>query len=263
MVFMLFWKKNRKEREIRQTWYVPMFFFLLGVRRRTKEDKEFAEFDIFDDPATPYSTFNFKYSHLAFERLSRLTEFNTLLKVDEIKSVICDMVEKKRNAPSRCPCTLDAVPLLRKVSQKNKKRLSKFLSRLKSGRFSASEARKGIDKSIEEETITEETTAVDVSDSPVINDRIKRKGGFSKRNPLKNGKTPTLTLATMDINDRQETQDTGSEDTVAERREIPGRRKPRQHERAAQWHDTRCFSLDEDDDTNSQFFTAVQADSPR
>lgn len=218
------------------------------LRRRTKEDKDFADFDIFDDPATPYSTFNFKYSHLAFDRLSKLTEFNALLNVEEIKSVICDVIERKRNEPSRCPCTLDAVPLLRRVSQKNKKRLSKFLSRLKSGRYSAGDAKKGIDKSIEEETITEETSS-DVSDGPVVNDRLKRKGGFTKKYVSRNGRTMTSEGGTE-----------GKSEEDVEKREIPGRRKPK----PTQWHDTRCNSLDEDDDDiNSQFFTAAESNNTR
>lgn len=226
-----------------------------GIRRRTKEDKDFADFDIFDDPATPYSTFNFKYSHLAFDRLSKLTEFNTLLNIEEIKTVISDVIERKRSEPSRCPCALEAVPLLRRVSQKNKKRLSKFLSRLTSGRYSATEAKKGIDKSIEEETITEETSSVDSTDSPVISDRLKRKGGFTKKYPTRNGKSLSKAFTeSVDINSENSTGN-----GVVETREIPGRRKPRQHERAAQWHDTRCFSLDEDDD---QFYTAIQSNTP-
>lgn len=37
-----------------------------------------ADFDIFDDPETPFSTFNFQYSNEAFTRLHDLMEFNTL-----------------------------------------------------------------------------------------------------------------------------------------------------------------------------------------
>lgn len=74
-----------------------------GIPRETPEEKEFANFSIFEDPAAPYSTFNFKYSHLAFDRLAKLTEFNTLLHVEEIKKCIAEQVELKRFLPTRVP----------------------------------------------------------------------------------------------------------------------------------------------------------------
>lgn len=49
-----------------------------GVPRETETEKDFADFDIFDDPETPFSTFNFQYSNEAFTRLHDLMEFNTL-----------------------------------------------------------------------------------------------------------------------------------------------------------------------------------------
>lgn len=41
-----------------------------------------ADFDIFDDPETPYSTFNFQYSNQAFTQLHDLMEFNTLNNIE-------------------------------------------------------------------------------------------------------------------------------------------------------------------------------------
>uniref|UniRef100_A0A3P8PC58 Phospholipase A2 n=1 Tax=Astatotilapia calliptera TaxID=8154 RepID=A0A3P8PC58_ASTCA len=49
-----------------------------GVARETEKEKELADFDIFDDTETPYSTFNFQYSNEAFIQLHDLMEFNTL-----------------------------------------------------------------------------------------------------------------------------------------------------------------------------------------
>lgn len=49
-----------------------------GVPRETEKEKELADFDIFDDPESPFSTFNFQYSNEAFTRLHDLMEFNTL-----------------------------------------------------------------------------------------------------------------------------------------------------------------------------------------
>lgn len=56
--------------------------FFEGVPRNTDKDIEFADFDIFDDPASPYSTFNFQYSNQAFKRLHDLMEFNTLNNIE-------------------------------------------------------------------------------------------------------------------------------------------------------------------------------------
>ena len=99
-----------------------------GVPRETAEEKEFANFDIFDDPQTPYSTFNFKYTHEAFERLSKLTEFNTLQNIEAIKTVIKEKIEKKKLNPPKMPISLNEVKNLRRVSVKNKTRLSSYLS---------------------------------------------------------------------------------------------------------------------------------------
>lgn len=57
-----------------------LFFanLLAGVLRETEKEKELADFDIFDDPESPFSTFNFQYSNEAFTRLHDLMEFNTL-----------------------------------------------------------------------------------------------------------------------------------------------------------------------------------------
>lgn len=54
------------------------FHRLAGVPRETESERELADFDIFDDPETPFSTFNFQYSNEAFTRLHDLMEFNTL-----------------------------------------------------------------------------------------------------------------------------------------------------------------------------------------
>lgn len=58
------------------------FVLYAGVPRETQEEKDFADFDIFDDPNTPFSTFNFQYSNEAFKRLHDLMEFNTLNNID-------------------------------------------------------------------------------------------------------------------------------------------------------------------------------------
>ncbi|XP_077784461.1 cytosolic phospholipase A2 isoform X3 [Podarcis muralis] len=80
-----------------------------GVPRETQEEKDFAEFDIFDDPDTPYSTFNFKYPNEAFCRLHDLMEFNTLNNLNIVKQAIADSIEYRRQNPSRCSVSLSSV----------------------------------------------------------------------------------------------------------------------------------------------------------
>uniref|UniRef100_G3NWR3 Phospholipase A2 n=1 Tax=Gasterosteus aculeatus aculeatus TaxID=481459 RepID=G3NWR3_GASAC len=59
-----------------------------GVPRVTEMEKEFADFDIFDDPESPFSTFNFQYSNEAFTRLHDLMEFNTLNNLEGLQDRI-------------------------------------------------------------------------------------------------------------------------------------------------------------------------------
>ncbi|XP_044295090.1 cytosolic phospholipase A2 [Varanus komodoensis] len=80
-----------------------------GIPRETEEEKDFADFDIFDDPDTPFSTFNFQYSNDAFKRLHDLMEFNTLNNLDIIKEAIADSIEYRRQNPSRCSVSLSSV----------------------------------------------------------------------------------------------------------------------------------------------------------
>ncbi|KAH3870513.1 hypothetical protein DPMN_033701 [Dreissena polymorpha] len=248
-----------------------------GLRRRTKEEKQFADFYIFDDPAAPYSTFNFKYSHLAFERLSKLTEFNALLNVDTIKKVIVEIIEKKRAEPPKCPCKLEDVPLLRRVSQKNKNRLSKFLSRIHSGRFSKRDAAKHLSESIDD--IPEETPrGVDAPDNvpdkhqylPVTSEnipKITRTRAITRKSPLSNGSYKSLNAETsqntlgLPISSMSlDVSGASKEDQDTALRDIPGRRKPMQPEKSKQWQDSKCNSIDEDDG-DARFFTAIE--SPR
>ena len=76
--------------------FVKTFHFL-GVLRKTQEEKDFANFDIFDDPDAPYSSFKFEYQPKTFERLHELMKFNTLLHEDLIKEKIAYYVGYRRN----------------------------------------------------------------------------------------------------------------------------------------------------------------------
>ncbi|XP_042321117.1 cytosolic phospholipase A2 [Sceloporus undulatus] len=80
-----------------------------GIPRETQEEKDFADFDIFDDPDTPFSTFNFQYPNEAFNRMHDLMEFNTLNNLDIIKEAIAESIEYRRQNPSRCSVSLSSV----------------------------------------------------------------------------------------------------------------------------------------------------------
>ncbi|XP_061634889.1 cytosolic phospholipase A2-like isoform X3 [Phyllopteryx taeniolatus] len=71
-----------------------------GVPRETEKEKELADFDIFDDPESPFSTFNFQYSNEAYTRLHDLMEFNTLNNLEVIKDAIKDCIVSRKENPS-------------------------------------------------------------------------------------------------------------------------------------------------------------------
>ncbi|XP_035269022.1 cytosolic phospholipase A2 [Anguilla anguilla] len=77
-----------------------------GVPRNTEQEREYADFDIFDDPETPYSTFNFHYSNQAFTQLHDLMEFNTLNNTEVIKTAIKESILYRRENPSHCSVSL-------------------------------------------------------------------------------------------------------------------------------------------------------------
>ncbi|XP_048577895.1 cytosolic phospholipase A2 isoform X2 [Nematostella vectensis] len=68
-----------------------------GVLRLTEADKLQAEFSIFEDPKGPYSTFNFHYPNEPFDRLTSLTEYNTLMCERLIKDVMAECIQRRRD----------------------------------------------------------------------------------------------------------------------------------------------------------------------
>ena len=76
---------------------IAFFKYSTGVPRATQEEKDFANFSIFDDPEEPYSSFKFHYDHKTFDRLHELMKFNTLLNVDLIKEKIASQVLRRWN----------------------------------------------------------------------------------------------------------------------------------------------------------------------
>ncbi|CAL4123106.1 unnamed protein product, partial [Meganyctiphanes norvegica] len=67
-----------------------------GVERETEEEREFADFPIFDDESQPYNSMNFYYNELQYNRLIKLVEFNTLICLETIKEEIAKIVHKKK-----------------------------------------------------------------------------------------------------------------------------------------------------------------------
>ncbi|XP_059481957.1 cytosolic phospholipase A2-like isoform X2 [Neocloeon triangulifer] len=98
-----------------------------GVPRETKEEKYFADFNIFG-PDTPYSILNFQYTHEQFDRLSELMEFNTRLGMNAIKKEIAKAIEKKRKLAEKPqpPIELSELPILR--SRTKEKEFNEYMS---------------------------------------------------------------------------------------------------------------------------------------
>uniref|UniRef100_A0A6Q2XYT7 Phospholipase A2 n=1 Tax=Esox lucius TaxID=8010 RepID=A0A6Q2XYT7_ESOLU len=93
-----------------------------GVPRETEKEKEMADFDIFDDPETPYSTFNFHYSNQAFTQLHDLMEFNTLNNIEVIKEAIKESIMYRKENPSRCSVSLSLNEIQNKMFLKRETR---------------------------------------------------------------------------------------------------------------------------------------------
>nr|XP_039269364.1 cytosolic phospholipase A2-like isoform X2 [Styela clava] len=96
-----------------------------GVPREAGDTR--ADFSIFDNPKTPYSTFNFQYSHQAFDDLHDLMEFNTLLNIETIKEQIQHCVQLRRRSKSRCSITLNDIRKSRHLTKKGRNILEKVL----------------------------------------------------------------------------------------------------------------------------------------
>ena len=105
--------------------------FLTGTRRESAEELEFSNFNIFEDLVSPYSTFNFTYPHLAFERLSKLMEFNTKLHIEDIKDAIADYIEVKRTQAPRLLFQLEDISSLPIKNEKTRTKLLEFIQRLR------------------------------------------------------------------------------------------------------------------------------------
>lgn len=98
-----------------------------GIPRRTNEEMKFGDFKIFDDPNRPYSTFNFQYSHLAFDRITQLMEYNTLRFKDLIMEKIRECVVKYQNSSIRRPIKLKDIKKLRIGHKDKEDRLKMFV----------------------------------------------------------------------------------------------------------------------------------------
>ncbi|XP_027207890.1 cytosolic phospholipase A2 isoform X2 [Penaeus vannamei] len=95
-----------------------------GVPRETEEEKEFADFPIFDDPNNSFSSMNFVYELEQFDRLTKLIEFNTLFSIDIIKKELEEITERKKSCLTSKTLSLsDVVKTVKRVSSfQNKNR---------------------------------------------------------------------------------------------------------------------------------------------
>ncbi|XP_025112806.1 cytosolic phospholipase A2-like [Pomacea canaliculata] len=101
-----------------------------GVPRTTAEEKKFADFDLFDDPERPYSTFNFRYTHKAFDRLAQLTEFNTQLFKEQVLLQVRNCIRARRRHSIRRPCKLKDIKRLSLKDKKTEKELEAYIRSL-------------------------------------------------------------------------------------------------------------------------------------
>lgn len=228
---------------------------------RPENEKDFANFDIFDDPSTPYSTFNFKYSHEAFERLSKLTEFNTLSNIEAIKKAMIETIAKKRTTPPKMPIQLSDVGRLRRVSQKNRQRLSKYLTRLSSCHDSRTSVT--IDEEEEEKENGHRKITKTVSDAPIISKKsviLERKLAVSARKRRTNKTLGGLGgLSSPREEDEGDQLDSGS----VHYRRLGGRKTKGSpddmfHDANDRWSMARCNSIQSDDE-EEQFYSIASS----
>ncbi|KAH9524898.1 Cytosolic phospholipase A2 [Bulinus truncatus] len=100
-----------------------------GVPRTTQEERDFANFSIFDDPNRPYSTFKFTYSHLEFDRLAQLMEYNTLRNRDVIfENIVTCLKRRRRFSINRHVSKKDVLRL--SLIDKNKQELLSYRDNL-------------------------------------------------------------------------------------------------------------------------------------
>ncbi|XP_059157432.1 cytosolic phospholipase A2-like [Physella acuta] len=141
-----------------------------GVPRTTQEELDFANFSLFDDPAKPYSTFNFTYTHQEFDRLSKLMEFNTLLSKDIIFDNIRTCIKRRKRFSIRRPCKKRDVSTL-SLSIEAHSQLLAFIAKSESG---------GVYEEADKKDETDSVPAVVIKDRrismPIHGDKRKRYG---------------------------------------------------------------------------------------
>lgn len=166
------------------------FLFLIsGVERESDEEIKFASFDIFDDKESPYSTFNFKYPHEAFKRLSKLTEFNTLLHTEDIKNVFAEVIQNKRENGPKIPISVNEIKNLSRISKKNRQRLSTYVSRIQEGSI-----RRKSGSDVQQSTRVHNVLSKADSDADVKKKKRANVTFKGSRRPYRTSATPDPTL---------------------------------------------------------------------
>ena len=71
-----------------------------NLPRETEEEKNFADFDIFDN-TNAYAIWRFVYPNQSFDRLTAMMEFNILNNLDVIREEIAEIVKRKKSKPEK------------------------------------------------------------------------------------------------------------------------------------------------------------------
>ncbi|CAG5129542.1 unnamed protein product, partial [Candidula unifasciata] len=99
-----------------------------GIPRTTQEEFDFGNFSIFDDTSHPYSTFKFTYTHLEFDRISKLMEYNTLVCKDIIFDNISTCIKRRKRFSIRRPCTKKDIARLSLNNKAKAEKLFEYIS---------------------------------------------------------------------------------------------------------------------------------------
>jgi len=179
------------------------------------------------------------------------------LHVDDIKRVIADRVVQKREHPQKMPCALKEVNNLRRVSVKNRQRLSKYLSKMENRRSRISSTGDLVTKVTSPLTSSPRPlTEVDFSRSE--SDASFRRNILARQALVRRGKGTRTHSRIPGLVSPREVDETDSPSVEYRRR--AGRLRGGKVEEGdldEHFEDALCNSIDEDED--DQFYSTVQS----
>lgn len=176
-----------------------------------------------------------------------------------------ETIAKKRTTPPKMPIQLSDVNRLRRVSQKNKAKLSRYLSRLSSCRDSRTSVTIEEDEELKDDAIAHKKITKTLSDAPIICKRqgqtLERKKAVSGRTRQKKHSSNLGGLSSPREEDENDELD-GSGSSVQMR---PGRgRKPKGSTQDSfkdahdHWSLARCNSIQSDEE-DEQFYSMASS----